>query len=376
MTEQIVYSRKNPFFATVIKNENMNGETSNKQTHHVEISVQGSGFNYEPGDSIGIYPLNEEVLVDALIAELAFNEDEIVQLQDEQLTLREALYGKLEITLLSRSLLQKITSFTSNEALSHLLEDKEALKEYASGRDLLDAAEDFGPFTWTVQQFVGLLRNLSPRLYSIASSQKAHPGEAHLTIGKVFYEKSGRLRLGVCSGGVTERLQVNDKIPVYVHTNPHFKLPQDTSVPILMIGAGTGIAPFRSFMQQRIADNATGKSWLFFGDQHEATDFLYKEEWQSYLQAGTLTNLSTAFSRDSEPKVYVQHRLKEHAQEVYEWLQNGAILYVCGDKNTMGADVDKVLHEIIAQQGQKSDEEATQYVAELKKAQRYQRDVY
>lgn len=376
MIEQVVYSRKNPFFATVIKNENMNGDTSNKQTHHVEISVQGSGFHYEPGDSIGIYPLNEEVLVDALIAELALDENEVVQIQDESLTLKEALYAKLEITLLSRSLLQKISAFTASEALSHLLEDKEVLKEYASGRDLLDAAEDFGPFTWTAQQFVELLRSLSPRLYSIASSQKAHPDAAHLTIGKVFYEKSGRLRLGVCSGGITERLQVGDEIPVYVHANPHFKLPEDTSVPIIMIGAGTGIAPFRSFMQQRVAEYAKGKTWLFFGDQHEATDFLYRNEWEDYLKEGTLTNLSVAFSRDTEQKVYVQHRLKQHAAEVFEWLEQGAFLYVCGDKSTLAIGVDEALLEIVQQQGQLTEEEAVNYIAQLKKDKRYQKDVY
>lgn len=370
------YSLKNPYHAEVLANINLNGRGSNKETRHVELSLEGSGLTYEPGDSIGIIPQNEESLVTSLIQALGFNENEQVTLKDGTFALKDALQTKLEITALSKSLLQKIAAFTDNEELEALLTDDAGRKEFVYGRDLLDAVEKFGPFTWTAQSFVEQLRKIPPRLYSIASSQRANEDEVHLTIGKVSYEQDGRSRLGVTSGLVAERLEEGQKLPIYVHKNPNFKLPQDEETPIILIGAGTGIAPFRSFIEDRAEAGVEGKSWLFFGDQHFVTDFLYQTEWQRYLAEGALTKLDVAFSRDTEEKVYVQHRLLENAKEIYEWLEQCAVIYICGDEKTMAADVDKALHSIIEQQGNKTSEEAAQFIANLKDQQRYQRDVY
>ncbi|WP_332649005.1 assimilatory sulfite reductase (NADPH) flavoprotein subunit [Lysinibacillus sp. 54212] len=374
--EETVYSKKNPFQAEVLANINLNGRGSNKKTHHLELSLEGSGLTYEPGDSIGILPENDPTLVVSLISALGFDENIKVKLQDEELSLKEALQKKLEITVLSKPLLQKIAAFTGNEELGNILAQANAWKDYGYGRDLLDVVEQFGPFSWSEQDFVELLRKIPVRLYSISSSQRANEDEVHLTIGKVSYEGDGRTRLGVCSGGIAERLEEGEKLPIYVHRNPNFKLPKDDSTPIIMIGAGTGIAPYRSFIEERAEAGVEGKSWLFFGDQHFVTDFLYQTEWQSWLKEGALTNLTVAFSRDTEHKVYVQHRLQENAKEVYQWLEQGAIIYVCGDEKTMAADVDKMLHTIIEEQSEKTIDEAAKYINELKSQQRYQRDVY
>lgn len=376
VNDHAIYSKKNPFQAEVLANINLNGRGSNKETYHVELSIEGSGLTYEPGDSIGIVPENDQTFVDSLISSLGFEEEAKVKLQGEELSLKEALQTKLEITVLSKPLLQKIVPFTDNEQLANILAHADLLKDYVYGRDLLDVVEQFGPFTWTAQNFIELLRRIPVRLYSIASSQKANEEEVHLTIGKVLYEQDGRVRLGVCSGQIAERLAVGEKLPIYVHKNSNFRLPNDNHTPIIMIGAGTGIAPYRSFIEDRAEAGIEGKSWLFFGDQHFVTDFLYQTEWQGWLKEGALTNLTVAFSRDTEHKVYVQHRLQENAKEVYEWLEQGAIIYVCGDEKNMAADVDKMLHTIIAEQGGKSVDEAAQYINELKSQQRYQRDVY
>lgn len=370
------YLKKNPFYAEVLEKINLNGRGSNKATYHVELSLEESGLTYAPGDSIGILPENDEQLVRLLIEALGFQQEEIVQVDEQAVPLGEVLQRKLEITVLSKPLLQKIQNFTVNSDLAELLQDDQKWKDYVYGRDLLDVVRSFGPFSWNAQQFVELLRKIPARLYSIASSQEANEEEAHLTIGKVSYETDGRDRLGVCSGQIAERIEIGQKLPIYIHANPNFKLPQDDNIPIIMIGAGTGIAPFRSFVEERAARGAEGKSWLFFGDQHFVTDFLYQTDWQGWVKDGALTNLTTAFSRDGEEKVYVQHRLQEHAKELYEWIEQGAVIYVCGDEKTMAADVDKTLHAIIAEQGAKAAEQAAEYINNLKQQQRYQRDVY
>lgn len=370
------YSRKNPFYAEVLENINLNGRGSNKQTQHIELSLEGSNLTFEPGDSIGIFPNNDETLVKNLIETLQLDENEQVNVQGETVSLKEALQSKLEITVLSKPLLQKIATYTDNKELTQLIDKDNDRKDYVEGRDLLDVVEQFGPFTWSAQQLVELLRKIPARLYSIASSQKANEEEVHLTIGKVGFEKDGRERFGVCSGEVADRIVIGDKLPIYVHANPNFKLPKDDTTPIILIGAGTGIAPFRSFIEERAELGSEGKSWLFFGDQHFVTDFLYQTEWQTWITEGALTNLTVAFSRDTDQKVYVQHRLQENATEVYEWLQQGAVIYVCGDEKTMAADVDKTLRAIVEQQGGKTADEADQYINELKDQQRYQRDVY
>lgn len=369
------YSRKNPFHAEILEKINLNGRGSNKETIHLELSLENSGLSYEPGDSLAIYPTNNENLVASLISALGFEEDTKVNVGEISLSLKEALTDLLEITVLSKPLMEKIAQFTTNEEFQKLLLNKEDLKQFTHGRDLLDVVEVFGPFSWDPQSFVNLLRKLPARQYSISSSQSAYPDEVHVTIGAVRYEVDNRNRLGVCSTYVADQLEIGDKVRVYVQQNPNFKLPEDDK-PIIMIGPGTGVAPFRSFMQEREERGAEGKSWLFFGDQHFVTDFLYQTEWQGWLKDGVLTKLDVAFSRDRDEKVYVQHKMQEHAAEIYEWLEQGAVVYVCGDKENMAADVQNTLLNIISKQGNKSQQEAKEYLEDLQKQKRYQRDVY
>ena len=372
----IKYTRKNPFYAEVLENITLNGRGSNKQTQHIELSLEGSGITYEPGDSLGIIPENNEQLVTLLLEALAFEARQQVTIDGHSISLQEALQKRLEITVLSKPLLQKLQAFTTNEKLAALTSNSGDWKSYAYGRDLIDAVNEFGPFNWTPQQFVDQLRKIPARLYSIASSQLAHEDEVHLTIGKVSYEVGGRIRLGVASSQVADRIAVGDKLAVYVHKNPNFKLPEKDETPIIMIGAGTGIAPFRAFVEERAERGVQGKSWLFFGEQHFVTDFYYQVEWQSWLADGSLTNLTVAFSRDQQEKIYVQHQLKKHAAEIYQWLEQGAAIYVCGDKKSMASDVDRAIKEIVAEQSGKSFEEASSYVEQLKQKKRYNRDVY
>ncbi|TSI03053.1 assimilatory sulfite reductase (NADPH) flavoprotein subunit [Lysinibacillus sp. BW-2-10] len=369
------YSRNNPFHAEVLEKINLNGEGSNKETIHLELSLEESGLTYEPGDSLAILPTNNENLVNSLIQALSFDANKSVTVGENVVSLQEALTNVLDITTLSKPVLEKISEFTANNELQELLQNRDELKQYIYGRDLLDVVEKFGPFTWDEQSFVTTLRKLPSRQYSISSSQAAYPEEVHVTIGAVRYEVDGRQRLGVCSTEIADRIEVGDKVRVYVQQSPNFKLPSDET-PIIMIGPGTGIAPFRSFIQEREERGAQGQSWLFFGDQHFVTDFLYQTEWQRWLKDGVLTKLNVAFSRDQEEKVYVQHKIEQHAQEVYEWLQQGAVVYVCGDKDHMAKDVHETLINVIAKQGNKSKEEAEEYLTELKAQKRYQRDVY
>jgi sulfite reductase (NADPH) flavoprotein alpha-component len=374
-----VYSRTNPFHAEVLENLNLNGRGSNKETRHLEISLEGSGLTYEPGDSLGIYPQNDPDLVDQLLEETKWNPEEAVTVNKEGdvRPLREALLSHFEITVLTKPFLEQAAKLSGNEALRELTlpENKEKLKEYAAGRDVLDLIRDFGPWNASAPEFVSILRKLPPRLYSIASSLSANPDEVHLTIGAVRYDAHGRERKGVCSILCAERLQSGDTLPIYIQRS-HFRLPENPSTPIIMVGPGTGVAPFRAFMQEREEAGAEGKSWMFFGDQHFVTDFLYQTEWQKWLKDGVLTKMDVAFSRDTAEKVYVQHRMLEHSKELFAWLQEGAAFYVCGDKQNMARDVHNALLEIIEKEGGMSREEAEAYLADMKKQKRYQRDVY
>jgi sulfite reductase (NADPH) flavoprotein alpha-component len=374
-----VYSRTNPFHAEVLENLNLNGRGSNKETRHLEISLEGSGLTYEPGDSLGIYPQNDPDLVDQLLEETKWNPEEAVTVNKEGdvRPLREALLSHFEITVLTKPFLEQAAKLSGNEALRELTlpENKEKLKEYAAGRDVLDLIRDFGPWNASAPEFVSILRKLPPRLYSIASSLSANPDEVHLTIGAVRYDAHGRERKGVCSILCAERLQSGDTLPIYIQRS-HFRLPENPSTPIIMVGPGTGVAPFRAFMQEREEAGAEGKSWMFFGDQHFVTDFLYQTEWQKWLKEGVLTKMDVAFSRDTAEKVYVQHRMLEHSKELFAWLQEGAAFYVCGDKQNMARDVHNALLEIIEKEGGMSREEAEAYLADMKKQKRYQRDVY
>jgi sulfite reductase (NADPH) flavoprotein alpha-component len=375
----VAYSRTNPFQAKVLKNVNLNGEGSSKETRHIEFSLEGSGLSYVPGDALGIIPSNDPDLVNSLLEEMKWNAEEavIINKQGDTLPLKEALTNFFEITLLSRKILQGAASFTENEELQKLVltENADQLKEYCYGRDLLDMLHDFGPWNASVQDIASLLRKLTPRLYSISSSFAANPGQVHLTIGAVRYTSHGRDRKGVCSVQCAERLPEGTTIPVFVQVNKHFNLPESDK-DIIMVGPGTGIAPFRSFIQERSVNKGTGRSWLFFGDQHAASDFLYQDEFDQYQKDGVLTKISTAFSRDQAQKVYVQDKIRETSKELFEWLQNGASFYICGDKERMAKDVNTALIDVIEKEGSMTREEAESYLNDLQKQGRYQRDVY
>jgi sulfite reductase (NADPH) flavoprotein alpha-component len=374
------YSRTNPFPAKVLHNVNLNGAGSSKETRHIELSLEGSGLSYNPGDALGIIPKNDPELVASLLQEMNWDEKTVVTInkQGETLLLKEALTDYFEITLLSKKILQAAAAFTDNEELKTLvlIENASLLKEYTNGRDLLDMLKDFGPWKATAQEIVSLLRKMTPRLYSIASSIAAHPGEVHLTIGAVRYHAHGRDRKGVCSVQVAERIQEGEALSVFVQPNKHFHLPDSQEKDIIMVGPGTGIAPFRSFIEERAVNKATGKSWLFFGDQHAASDFLYQDELEKYQKDGVLTRLETAFSRDSAQKVYVQHKMLENSKELFEWLENGAYFYVCGDKQYMAKDVHTALLTVIEKEGSMSPEDAEAYLNGMKEQGRYERDVY
>ncbi|WP_439024500.1 assimilatory sulfite reductase (NADPH) flavoprotein subunit [Bacillus halotolerans] len=379
-TGESAYSRTNPFRAEVLENLNLNGRGSNKETRHVELSLEGSGLTYEPGDSLGVYPENDPVLVDLLLQEMNWDPEEIVTLnkQGDVRPLKEALISHYEITVLTKPLLEQAAHLTGSEELRELLApgNEGKVKAYIEGRDLLDLIRDYGPFSVTAQEFVSILRKMPARLYSIASGLSANPDEVHLTIGAVRYDAHGRERKGVCSILCAERLQPGDTLPVYVQRNQNFKLPKDPETPIIMVGPGTGVAPFRSFMQEREETGAEGKAWMFFGDQHFVTDFLYQTEWQNWLKDGVLTKMDVAFSRDTEEKVYVQHRMLEQSAELFEWLQEGAAVYICGDEKHMAHDVHNTLLDIIEKEGNMTREKAEVYLADMQQQKRYQRDVY
>ncbi|MEW9670142.1 assimilatory sulfite reductase (NADPH) flavoprotein subunit [Ammoniphilus sp. 3BR4] len=379
-TGESVYSRTNPFKAEVLENINLNGRGSNKETRHLELSLEGSGLTFDPGDSLGIYPENDPDLVDILLEEMKWDPEEKVTInkQGDVLSLKEALLSHFEITVLTKPLLQQAAELSKNEDLRELLSpgNEERVKAYLAGRDLIDLVRDFGPWDASAQAFISILRKMPPRLYSIASSLSANPDEVHLTIGAVRFEAHGRERKGVCSILLAERVQPGDTLPIFIQHNPNFKLPKNPDTPIIMVGPGTGVAPFRSFMQEREEMGAAGKSWMFFGDQHFVTDFLYQTEWQKWLKDGVLTKMDVAFSRDTDEKVYVQNRMLEHSKELFEWLQEGAAVYICGDEKNMARDVHQTLIEIIEKEGGMSREQAESYLADMQQQKRYQRDVY
>ncbi len=374
------YNRTKPFHAEVLENLNLNARGSNKETRHLELSLEGSGLTFEPGDSLGIYPENDSTLVAMLLEELRWDSEVrvMVNKQGDTHPLKEALLSYYEITNLTKPLLEKAAKLSEKNNLRELVSagNEEKVKAYLEGRDLLDLVRDYGPWVGEAQEFVSILRKMPARLYSIASSLSANPDEVHLTIGAVRYDAHGRERNGVCSILCAERLNPGDTLPIYIQQNENFKLPNNPDTPIIMVGPGTGVAPFRSFMQEVEERGADGKSWMFFGDQHFVTDFLYQTEWQKWLKDGVLTKMDVAFSRDTEEKVYVQHRLFEHSKELFSWLQEGAVVYICGDEKNMAQDVHNTLLEIIEKEGDMSREEAQAYLADMQQQKRYQRDVY
>ncbi|MGZ5629139.1 MAG: assimilatory sulfite reductase (NADPH) flavoprotein subunit [Methylobacter sp.] len=370
-----VYSRKYPFPALLLENIVLNGRGSLKENHHLEFSLEGSGLTYEPGDVLGVYPTNAPDVIDALLQTLHFAGTEWVTLDgNKEGFLYDALFRHYEITAITRPVMQKYALLAHNQKLDQLLQNKQKLNDYLYGREMIDLITDFPIGQLSPQAFICCLRKLPPRLYSIASSLKQHPDEVHITVAAVRYQAHGRERKGVGSTFLAERIDENAAIPIYIDHNNNFKLPTDPATPIIMIGPGTGIAPFRAFIEEREAVGAPGKNWLFFGDQHFETDFLYQAEWLRYLKNGVLTRMDVAFSRDQQQKIYVQHRMAEHGKELYAWLQEGAHVYVCGDEKRMANDVHQELLNIVA--AESGSDNAEDYVANLQKAKRYQRDVY
>jgi sulfite reductase (NADPH) flavoprotein alpha-component len=376
------YSRKNPFPATLSVNRKLTGEGSNKDTRHFEIALSGSSLAYEVGDSLGVFPKNDTELVEGILKNQGVSGDEQVTNPDgKTVSLREALTKDFIISEPAKQLLQALPEKDSSSAfLQDLLDpgSKSHLDDYLWGRDVLDLLEEFTAAKFTPDEFVKVLRKLQPRLYSIASSQKAVGDSVHLTVAVVRFqpERSGHLHRGVCSTFLAERAEGNGKVPVFVHTAKHFRIPENPNTATIMVGPGTGIAPFRAFLQERKATGAKGKNWLFFGEQRATSDFFYKEEFESWQSEAILTKFTTAFSRDQAYKIYVQNRMLENAAELYDWLENGAIFYVCGDASRMAKDVDTALHQIVEKVGSKTPDQAKEYVDALKKEKRYRKDVY
>ena len=374
----VKYSRKNPYPSELTERVMLNGEGSAKETIHLEFNLEGSGLEYQTGDALAVVPHNAEDVVNSIIETSKLDPEAPVLIKDKEVSLREALTRQLDITAISLPVLKRYNEIVKDAKLAAMLDPakKADLQAYLHGREIIDVLNDFPAKEITANALVGIMRKLPPRLYSIASSPKAHPGEVHLTVGVVRYDAHGRQRKGVCSTYLSDRISEGDKADVFVTANKHFKIPADNDAPMIMVGPGTGIAPFRAFVEERKAIGAKGKNWLFFGDQHYLTDFLYQTEWQEYLADGVLTKLDLAFSRDQKDKVYVQDRMRENSAELYAWLAKGASFYVCGDASRMATDVDLALHEIIEKEGGKTSEDAAAYVKKLKTDKRYLRDVY
>ena len=371
----VAYDRRNPFQAEVLDRSPLTVAPSNKRVAHVELSIEGSGLTYEPGDSLGIWPSNDARTVEELIELIGAEANTPVTRDDETLPLEDWLTHKLELTQVVRPFLQRWAEWSQSSELAAVLEDRDALQAFSASRQVADVLHEY-PVEVTPEQLVGALRRIAPRLYSIASSPLVAEDEVHLTVKLEGGEIDGRLRAGVASWQLLETARPGDTLPVYIEANERFRLPADGDTPIIMIGPGTGVAPFRAFVEHRKALGHTGPNWLFFGEQHRRTDFLYQLEWQRHLRDGTLDRLSVAFSRDQADKLYVQHRLKEQSADVHDWLERGAHVYVCGNGQGMAADVHAALVDIVAQHGGRSPEQAEQYLQTLKTERRYQKDVY
>ena len=373
------YSKKNPFPSTLKQRRLLNKPGSTKEVQHLELCLTGSGLEYRPGDSLAIIPTNSDRLVADVMEAGGLDADVRVELANgNSAPLGQALKNEFDVSGLTKSVLKKYNQFAQSDKIEALLDPENAagLKEYLWGREVVDLLSDFPVAGMTAGDFCSVLRKITPRLYSIASSPLAHPGEVHLTIAVLRYQSHGRDREGVCSTYAAEWVGVGETMPVFLHHDKHFKLPEDGNTPIIMVGPGTGIAPFRAFVEERAATGADGRSWLFFGDRNRETDFLYGEEFERYHADGKLTRIDLAFSRDQEEKVYVQHRMLENGAELYAWLNDGAIFYVCGDASRMAGDVHEALITIAEREGGQSREAAEAWLKQLQDDRRYLRDVY
>lgn len=376
---QSAHTRDNPYMSPLKEKRPLTHPSSSKLTIHLDFAVEDSAIAYEAGDACGVLPQNSPELVDAVLQALPFTGEEQVEIPKlGNVVLREALLRHLVITRLSRKMLSDYAALGECAQLTALLapEQQAEMEQYLHGRDLLDLLQQCPGVLQLPQQLTKLLPRLTPRLYSISSSPAAHPACIHTTVSVVRYQSHNRNRGGVCSTLFADRVEVGERLPIYIQPNKKFRLPQDFSTPIIMVGPGTGIAPFRGFLHERRATGATGRNWLFFGERSAATDFLYREELEEMRQNSHLARLDTAFSRDQEQKIYVQDLMMRNAPQVWSWLQEGAYLYICGDGARMAKDVDRTLHQIVETQGNMPAEAAEEYVQTLKDSHRYQRDVY
>ncbi|EKY3230502.1 NADPH-dependent assimilatory sulfite reductase flavoprotein subunit [Cronobacter malonaticus] len=375
LVDSTPYTKESPLTATLSVNQKITGRHSEKDVRHIEIDLGDAGLRYQPGDALGVWYQNDPALVQELLELLWLKGDEPVMVGEKTLPLSEALQWHFELTVNTAAIVENYATLTRSEALLPLVGDKAKLQDYAARTPIVDMVR-FAPAQLEAEQLTGLLRPLTPRLYSIASSQAEVENEVHITVGVVRFDIEGRPRAGGASSYLADRLEEDGEVRVFIEHNDNFRLPATPETPVIMIGPGTGIAPFRAFMQQREADGATGKNWLFFGNPHFTEDFLYQVEWQRYVKEGLLTRIDLAWSRDQDHKIYVQDKIREQGAELWRWIQEGAHLYVCGDANRMAKDVEQALLEVIAAYGGMDAEAADEYLSELRVERRYQRDVY
>ncbi|HDG1674247.1 MAG: NADPH-dependent assimilatory sulfite reductase flavoprotein subunit [Kluyvera cryocrescens] len=369
------YTKEAPLTASLSVNQKITGRDSEKDVRHIEIDLGDSGLRYQPGDALGVWYQNDPELVKELVELLWLKGDEPVTVEGKTLPLAEALQWHFELTVNTANIVENYATLTRSESLLPLVGDKAQLQQYAATTPIVDMVR-FSPAQLDAEALIGLLRPLTPRLYSIASAQAEVESEVHVTVGVVRYDIEGRARAGGASSFLADRVEEEGEVRVFIEHNDNFRLPANPQTPVIMIGPGTGIAPFRAFMQQRAADGAEGKNWLFFGNPHFTEDFLYQVEWQRYVKEGVLSRIDMAWSRDQKEKVYVQDKLREQGAELWRWINDGAHIYVCGDANRMAKDVEQVLLEVIAEFGAMDIEAADEFLSELRVERRYQRDVY
>ncbi|MBG2633434.1 NADPH-dependent assimilatory sulfite reductase flavoprotein subunit [Klebsiella michiganensis] len=369
------YTKEAPLTATLEVNQKITGRDSEKDVRHIEIDLGDSGLRYQPGDALGVWYQNDPALVKELVELLWLTGEEPVTVDGKTLPLAEALEWHFELTVNTGNIVENYATLTRSESLLPLVGDKAQLQHYAATTPIVDMVR-FSPAQLDAQALVDLLRPLTPRLYSIASSQAEVESEVHVTVGVVRYDIEGRARAGGASSFLADRVEEDGEVRIFIEHNDNFRLPANPQTPVIMIGPGTGIAPFRAFMQQRAAEGAEGKNWLFFGNPHFTEDFLYQVEWQSYVKEGLLSRIDLAWSRDQQQKVYVQDKLREQGAELWRWINDGAHIYVCGDANRMAKDVEQTLLEVIAEYGAMDAEAADEFLSELRVERRYQRDVY
>ena len=375
-TTASLYNRKNPYTSALAVNRRLSGNDSAKEIRHYEFDLGDSGIHYEAGDALNVVPENNPELVQLLLARLGAAADAAVASHDQPLA--ELLTSSFEISTPSRELIAAIAQRAGNEDLSRLVQggDKAALEHWLWGKDILDLLQLNPALNLGVDEFISLLKPLQHRAYSISSSSLAHPGRIHLTVASVRYAAGGRQRGGVCSTYLADRVAEGGHAGIFLSSNKSFRVPADKQAPVIMVGPGTGIAPFRAFLQERRESAASGRNWLFFGDQTRVNDFIYEDELTIMMKDGVLHRLDLAFSRDQAEKIYVQTRMRENGKELYAWLQDGGHFYVCGDASRMAKDVDQALHDVVAEHGGMDVESATAYVNQLKREKRYLRDVY